>query len=77
MKNQVSHLSVSDKNLKFFNVYFAYEEIIYTTGVMNNTVFIIGNLDASGYYRVNYDNHNWNLIIEQLQGNNEVSQAII
>lgn len=29
--------------------------------------WIIGNLQHSGFYRVNYDQHNWNLLIKQLK----------
>jgi aminopeptidase N len=29
--------------------------------------WIIGNLHHSGFYRVNYDNNNWNKLIEQLE----------
>lgn len=32
-----------------------------------NEIWIIGNLKHSGFYRVNYDINNWNLLIKQLQ----------
>ena len=32
----------------------------------SNNEWVIGNLKHSGYYRVNYDNQNWNLMIKQL-----------
>lgn len=28
--------------------------------------WVIFNLQQTGYYRVNYDDHNWNLLIQQL-----------
>ena len=34
--------------------------------------FIIANLDFSGFYRVNYDTENWELIIKQLDTNPQV-----
>ena len=34
--------------------------------------FIIANLDFSGFYRVNYDTENWELIIKQLLTNKQV-----
>lgn len=33
--------------------------------------FILGNLDAAGYFRVNYDIENWNNIIRQLETNKD------
>ena len=32
----------------------------------NKENWVIGNLKHSGFYRVNYDNENWNLLIAQL-----------
>ncbi|XP_042891237.1 aminopeptidase N-like [Penaeus japonicus] len=34
--------------------------------------WVIFNLQETGYYRVNYDDHNWNLLIRQLKDNHEV-----
>jgi aminopeptidase N len=34
-----------------------------------NSNWIIGNIQHSGYYRVNYDLNNWNLLIQQLRDN--------
>lgn len=39
--------------------------------------WIIANLQETGYYRVNYDEHNWGLLIEQLQDDDfEVIHAV-
>lgn len=43
-----------------------------TTSLDNNNGFILGNLDVSGFYRVNYDDINWNRIIQQLNNNKDV-----
>lgn len=32
--------------------------------------WIVANLQESGYYRVNYDENNWRLLTEELQGDN-------
>ncbi|XP_047471489.1 LOW QUALITY PROTEIN: aminopeptidase Ey-like [Penaeus chinensis] len=34
--------------------------------------WVIFNLQETGYYRVNYDDHNWNLIIQQLKKDHQV-----
>lgn len=43
---------------------------------MNDTIdsksYLLANLDVSGFYRVNYDNENWNKIIKQLSSNHKV-----
>ena len=39
---------------------------------MNDTSFLIANLDVNGFYRINYDTDNWNKIIYQLSINKEV-----
>ncbi len=39
---------------------------------LDNETFIIGNLDMSGFYRVNYDEDNWHLIAKQLAMNLKV-----
>lgn len=38
--------------------------------------WIIGNLQHSGYYRVNYDELNWRLLMEQLASSHELIPAI-
>jgi hypothetical protein len=38
--------------------------------------WIIGNLQHSGYYRINYDKNNWNLLLDQLNTNHERIPAI-
>jgi aminopeptidase N len=38
--------------------------------------WIIGNIQHSGFYRVNYNQHNWNLLIEQLNNNHELIHPI-
>jgi len=34
--------------------------------------WVIFNLQQAAYYRVNYDDHNWNLIIQQLKKDHQV-----
>ena len=36
----------------------------------NETDWVIGNIKHSGFYRVNYDLNNWNLLIKQLNSEN-------
>nr|XP_053651337.1 aminopeptidase N-like isoform X1 [Cherax quadricarinatus] len=38
--------------------------------------WVIFNLQETGYYRVNYDNHNWNLLIQQLLTDHTVIATI-
>lgn len=39
--------------------------------------FILGNIELSGFYRVNYDNENWKRIIDQLKSNKDVRLSLI
>jgi hypothetical protein len=39
---------------------------------LDSDEFIIANLDMAGFYRVNYDENNWKLIIEQLANDHKV-----
>lgn len=38
--------------------------------------WVVGNLKFSGFYRVNYDQQNWNLIIQQLYENHTVIDVV-
>ncbi|XP_063590564.1 aminopeptidase N-like [Penaeus indicus] len=38
--------------------------------------WVIFNLQQTGYYRVNYDDHNWNLLIQQLKDDHEVIHIV-
>nr|XP_027218923.1 aminopeptidase N-like [Penaeus vannamei] len=38
--------------------------------------WVIFNLQETGYYRVNYDDHNWGLLIQQLRNDHEVISTI-
>ena len=38
--------------------------------------WIIGNVQATGYYRVNYDERNWKLITDQLRSNHRAIHVI-
>lgn len=40
--------------------------IIQSTKPLTNQSYIIANFDAFAFYRVNYDNQNWDTIIKQL-----------
>ncbi|XP_063609324.1 aminopeptidase N-like [Penaeus indicus] len=48
------------------------EERITITSLPPNDQWVIFNLQQTGYYRVNYDDHNWNLLIQQLNDDHEV-----
>jgi hypothetical protein len=39
--------------------------------------FVLANLRASGFYRINYDNHYWNRIIKQLLTKKDVYRFVI
>lgn len=39
---------------------------------MSSNQFLIANLDMAGFYRVNYDEENWKMIINQLHNNPDV-----
>ena len=43
---------------------------------MENNSWVIANLKHSGFYRVNYDNQNWELLINQLNENHQVIDSI-
>jgi hypothetical protein len=38
---------------------------------LDNKNWIIGNVKHAGFYRVNYDDKNWNLLVQQLQNDHE------
>ncbi|ROT72062.1 putative aminopeptidase N [Penaeus vannamei] len=38
--------------------------------------WVIFNLQQTGYYRVNYDDHNWNLLIQQLKDDHELINVV-
>ena len=37
----------------------------------NSTEWVVGNLHHSGFYRVNYDQQNWQLLIQQLNNDHK------
>ncbi|KAM6986544.1 thyrotropin-releasing hormone-degrading ectoenzyme-like [Aplochiton taeniatus] len=41
-------------------------------GQMDDDTWLLGNINQTGYFRVNYDLHNWRLLITQLLNNLEV-----
>ncbi|RNA03939.1 Aminopeptidase N, partial [Brachionus plicatilis] len=47
------------------------EKIIPLGEELENKSYILANLDAFGFYRVNYDDSNWNLIMKQLLKNHK------
>lgn len=40
---------------------------------MEENGYLLANLDVLGFYRVNYDENNWNMIKDQLLKNHQVS----
>ena len=51
------------------------KETIALNKKINDDDFIIANLDMAGFYRINYDENNWKLIIEQLAKDHEKLSA--
>ena len=49
-----------------------FEEIIRFNKPLEIDEFILANIRASGFYRINYDNYFWDLIVKQLLWNKEV-----
>lgn len=45
------------------------------TDVPSNTSWLLLNLKAKGFYRVNYDKRNWMMLIEQLKKDHTVSES--
>lgn len=43
------------------------EDQITLSSLPDSNTWIICNLQATGYYRVNYDENNWNLLVQQLE----------
>lgn len=41
-------------------------------GEMDDNTWLLGNINQTGYFRVNYDLQNWKLLIQQLHDNHEV-----
>ncbi|XP_037798508.1 aminopeptidase N-like isoform X2 [Penaeus monodon] len=52
------------------------EEHINLASLPMKDQWVIFNLQETGYYRVNYDDHNWNLLIQQLKDDHEVIHVI-
>ncbi|ROT69083.1 aminopeptidase N-like [Penaeus vannamei] len=48
------------------------EERITLTSLPPKDQWVIFNLQQTGYYRVNYDDHNWGLLIQQLRDDHKV-----
>ena len=44
---------------------------------MDESNWLLGNIKHAGFYRVNYDTHNWNLLIKELnEGDHELIDVI-
>lgn len=39
---------------------------------MDDKTWLLGNINQTGYFRMNYDLHNWKLLIQQLHNNHQV-----
>ena len=52
------------------------EETKTISGLPQNNDWVIFNVQQTGYYRVNYDDRNWNAIIDQLHQNHLAIPAI-
>lgn len=45
---------------------------IHRIGEMDDRTWLLGNINQTGYFRVNYDLQNWKLLIQQLHDNHQV-----
>ncbi|XP_047471569.1 aminopeptidase N-like isoform X2 [Penaeus chinensis] len=52
------------------------DQRISITSLPPNDQWVIFNLQQTGYYRVNYDDHNWGLLIQQLKEDHEVIHVV-
>lgn len=43
---------------------------------MDDKTWLLGNINQTGYFRVNYDLQNWKLLIQQLQTNHQVRPSV-
>lgn len=55
-------------------VYFVSET--HRIGQMHDNTWLLGNINQTGYFRVNYDLQNWKLLIQQLHNNPQVNLFI-
>ncbi|XP_056133553.1 thyrotropin-releasing hormone-degrading ectoenzyme-like [Lampris incognitus] len=44
----------------------------HSVGHMEDDIWLLGNINQTGYFRVNYDLQNWKLLIQQLHNNPEI-----
>lgn len=49
---------------------------IHRIGHMDDKTWLLGNINQTGYFRVNYDLQNWKLLIQQLQTNHQVRRSV-
>lgn len=52
------------------------EDQITISSLPTGDQWVIFNLRQTGFYRVNYDNDNWNLLIQQLNSDHQVIHVI-
>lgn len=43
---------------------------------MDDDTWLLGNINQTGYFRVNYDLQNWKLLIQQLHSNPQVTPPL-
>jgi hypothetical protein len=72
MKHQVTNLKGNILFMIILKLYSLLLEIVRFDKPLGNDDFILGNTRVSGFYRVNYDDDNWNKIIRQLATKKDV-----
>ncbi len=66
------------KNIKTQNNFFQnLKTVIITLGsTVDESSWIVGNVKHAGFYRVNYDKNNWQLLIQQLKEDHTIIDSI-
>ena len=68
------HVYIIQKHIHFNNAVNVF--LVTLSNLPSNTKWIIRNIGQNGYYRVNFDEENWQNIIQQLSFNHQVNAFV-